>query len=286
VSASHRAASAALAVVLTMLLADCGGGFGSTAPPAPDQTIRSYVAMGDGFTAAPDSGTTSDDACQRAKENYPALVATALHIDRVRDVSCTGATTGSLTAEQKPGKGKTAVPPQFDALTKDTDLVTIGMGIEDRDLLQHLFQICLAYPCGEKVPPQTLLDDVNTMATSLTAAVRVAQDRAPRAYIVLVGYPQITPDVVSCRALPKMEHPALDAANRVLDEINGEIQSVARETGADYLDVAQLSAGHELCSRDPWIVSKSERGGQPSYQPVAAEQRVVADALAELVRNH
>jgi hypothetical protein len=286
VSATRRAASAALAVVLTTLLTGCGGGFGSAPASSPDRTIEKYAALGDGFTAAPFSGDTADEASRRGADNYPALLAEELGVDQLRDVSCTGAATGALTSDFKPGKGKAAVPPQFDALEKDTDLVTMGIGIEDRDLLQHVFQICLALPCGDKVAPQTLLDDVNAMATALTTAVRAVQDRAPDAYIVLVSYPEITPEVGSCRALPKMEHPALDAANRVLDEINREIQSVARGTGADFLDVAQLSAGHDLCSRDPWVVSKSEQGGQPLYHPVAAEQRVVADALAELVRSH
>lgn len=288
---SSRATSTALAlglaVALVVLLAGCGGGFGSAQPRRPDQSVRSYVALGDQFTAAPGAGDASGDSgCARSAMNYPTQLGKALHIAHVKDVSCAGATTGALTAGHKPAKGKAEVPPQFDALTKDTDLVTIGIGIEDHDLARHVFQICLALPCGDMVPPQTLLDDVNGMATSLTAAVRVVQDRAPDAYIVLVGYPRIIPDTGSCRDLPKMEPDARDAANRILDEINRDVQSAARETGSGFLDVAQLSRGHELCSRDPWIEATRNDDGSTAYHPAAAEQRAVADALVALVRSH
>ena len=281
-----RAATAAVVLVATGALAGCGGGFSSAPPSPPSNAVRTYVALGDEFTAAPGSADATDDSgCQRSASNYPALLGKALHVTHVKDVSCTGATTGSLTSDQRPTKGKPAVPPQFDALAKDTDLVTMGIGIEDHDLVRHVLQICLALPCGDNVPPQTIIGDVSTMATALTAAVRVVQDRAPDSYIVLVGYPTIVPDTGTCRDLPKLTQDARDAANRVLDEINRDIASAARETGAGFLDVAQLSRGHELCSRDPWIEATRADDGSFAYRPAAAEQRAVAEALASLVRN-
>lgn len=287
-SASHRAARAALAVASTMLLAGllagCGG-FGSTPPAAPDRTIRSYVALGDDFTAAPGVGDDSaDDGCGRSNANYPALLAKDLHIDDVDDVSCVGATTESLTAETRPAKDAAAVPAQIRAVGKGTDLVTLGIGIADRDLLSHAFALCEALPCGEKVPPQTVLDDLDALGRPLTSAVRAVQDRAPRAYIVLVGYPKIAPDTGSCRALPDLDQPALDAANSVLEQINSQVQSVARETGAAFLDVAQLSSGHDVCASVPWV-ERTEKTRSIRFHPVAAEQRAVAEALEELVRH-
>lgn len=285
--AFHRAAAGPLLLAAAGLLAGCGGGFSSAPASPPARTITSYAALGDGFTAAPYTGTTvGDDGCLRSDVDYPALVAEELHIDRVRDVSCTAATTASLTTQVKPPRKKTAVPPQLDAVDSDTDLVTIGAGIEDHDLLRHMFQICLALPCGDKFTPQTVLGDVNTVGASLAAAVRTIQDKAPEASIVLVGYPRIAPTSGTCKDLPEVDQLGLDAANQVLDAINSEVRSAARETGAEYLDVARLTAGHELCSGESWVHgSQGKRGDSIAYHPVAAEQRAVADALADLVRN-
>lgn len=285
-SAPRRAAVAAAAVALTSLLAACGGGFASAPAAPPDQTIRSYVALGDDFTAAPGVGDeVGEDHCERSDANYPALLAQDLGIHDVRDVSCVGATTTSLTSETTPAKDDAPVPAQLDAVGKDTGLVTIGAGIEDRSLLPRVFRICVAFPCGDKPTPQALLDDASAMAASLAAAVRRVQDEAPDAYVVLIGYPRITPDSGSCDAMPDIDQPALDAANRVLAEINREIRSAARETGVGYLDVERLSTGHELCSGEPWIGSNKDKRGQATYLPVAAEQSAVGKALAELVRN-
>jgi lysophospholipase L1-like esterase len=288
VTATLRTAYAALAVTLATLVAACGGGFGSAPSSPPDTTIRTYVALGDDFTAAPGIGkTAAGEGCQRSDSNYPTLLADELEVEDLRDVSCVEATTASLTSDSKPANGGDPLPPQLDAVDSDADLVTIAMGLRDRDLITRVFRVCLAAPCGTRVPPQTLLSDIGAMAASLTSAVRAVQDKATHAYIVLVGYPKFTPDEGPCDALPELEQPALDAANRLLDEVNRETRSAARDTGVGFLDVARLSTGHELCSGEPWVEAGNSKRGQASgYHPVEAEQRAVAQALATLVRNH
>jgi hypothetical protein len=283
----RRAAGAVVVLAVAGLVAGCGGGFSSAPASPPDDVVSSYVALGDDFTSAAGADATpGDDGCARSDKNFPSLAAQDLHIKTLHDVSCPGATTASLTTKTDLAKDK-SVPPQLDAVTKGTDLVTLGIGLEDRDLLQHVFQICLAAPCGAKIPPQTILSDVSAMSDSLASAVRAIQDKAPDSYVVLVGYPTITPDAGSCDALPDLEQPSLDAASQVLDEINRELRFTARETGAGYLDVARLSTGHELCSGEPWVEADKGKKGQPTtYHPVAAEQRAVADALVALVKNH
>lgn len=283
----RRAVGPLLVVTLVGLLAGCGGGF-SSAPATPaDTRITSYVALGDGFTAAPYAGkTVGDDGCLRSDANYPTLLAKRLHIDDVTDVSCTGATTGAISGKAKPAGAKDSVKPQLDAVTKDTDLVTIGMGIEDRDLLHDMFNVCTSMPCGNKAMPQTILANVNSMSDTLTATVRAIQDRAPDATIVLVGYPTITPQSGDCDAMPKLEQLGLDAANLVLQSVNHAIRDTARSTGSSFLDVATISAGHELCSGDPWVSGKkSEKGTSVAYHPLAPEQRAIADGLTAMLRT-
>lgn len=285
--AARLALGVALTGALTGALAGCGG-FGSDPGPAPGTTIDSYVALGDGFTAAPYTGhTTKDDGCLRSKADYPALVAEDLDVEEFTDVSCTHATTKALTSGQKPGRGTRSVDAQLDAVDRGTDLVTVGIGIEDGDLLDRLFEVCTTNPCRPGTTPiRTLLDDSARAAANVTAALRDAQDRAPQAYFVVVGYPRIAPTSGSCRDLPKLEQLGLDAANYLVDDLNRQLRSSARQTGAAFVDVAALSAGHELCSDEPWIRGTQDRPGKAvALHPVAAEQRAVAAELAALVRQ-
>jgi hypothetical protein len=280
-----RAAGPLVALAMAGLLAGCGGGFSSAPATPPDETVHGYVALGDDFTAAASDATAGANACGRSEQNYPALAAADLKVKELHDVSCPGATTASLTTKTDLGRDK-SVPPQLDAVDKGADLVTIGIGLEDRDLLEHVFQICLAAPCGAKIPPATILADVNAMSDALATAIRSIQDKAPDSYIVIVGYPTITPAAGKCDALPDLDRPRLDAASQVLVEINRELRFTARETGVSYLDVARLTTGHELCSGEPWAEADKGKKGPTTYRPVPAEQRAVADALVALVKNH
>jgi len=288
--AFRGAAELLLFVLLAAAVAGCGsGGFSSAAPPPPEKTIRSYVALGDGFTAAPYVGkTSSDDGCLRSGENYPALAAQKLGLTSVIDVSCTHATTEALTKDFKAGKGK-PLKPQLDAVTEDTDLVSIGAGIEDHGLLQEMFRICLARPCAAGTVFYTqVLDDVNRAADSLTQAIRALQEKAPEAYIVVVGYPRLTPPPESgCKQFPAQAPQAdRDVVNYVLDGLNDKIRSAARQTGSGYVDVATLSEGHELCSSEPWVHSMTDKPGKAvAYHPLEAEQRAVAEQLVTEVKE-
>lgn len=278
-----------IGVVLAGVLAACGaGGFGAD-PTPPDLRIHTYVALGDGFTAAPYTGdTVGSDGCLRSDANYPALVAESLHVTQLHDVSCTRATTAALASGMKTGKDTGTIPPQFDALDADTDLVTLGMGIEDDDLLRSMFTICLTAPCAPDVPTaQSVLEDLDRLEQHLAEAVRKIQSKAPGSYIVLVGYPQITPTTGACDSLPRFAQTAgLDAANYVLNDINRRVQSVARQTGSGYVDVAKLSIGHELCSGDPWVHGAKARSGEAvPYHPLAAEQQAVAHQVEDLVES-
>ena len=103
---------------------------------------------------------------------------------------------------------------------------------------------------------------------------------------MVVGYPNITPSSGSCDAMPKVEQASLDTANLLFEELNRQIRSTARQTGAAYADISELSVGHELCSDKPWIRGGPDGpGGSVDYRPDAAEQKAVAAAVAELVRS-
>jgi len=276
------------AVALTVLASACGaGGFGSAEPTTRDLSISSYVALGDGFAAAPYVGrTTSKDGCLRSEGNYPARLATLLGIDEFVDVSCFGTGTKALTRSVRSPVSKKKLAAQIDAVDSDTDLITISTGLADHDLMTGLFKVCLTFPpCGSRIPVNELQAQLDTFESSLTAAVRAIQEKAPRADIFLVGYPQLMPPQNPCPALPALEPAQLDAAYIVLNKVNGAIQSAANQTGSTYVNVAAATADHHACAEEPWVHGKqSIAGKQKPFHPLAAEQKVVAAEIAARVK--
>ncbi len=125
---------------------------------------ESYVALGDSYTAAPlVASTDTAGGCLQSEGNYPHLVARELGYD-LRDVSCAGATSASMIGVQRLPDGSVR-PPQFDALGRGTDLVTIGIGGNDVGLLTTLAGTCFPLasqdptgsPCTDRLraPPRT-----------------------------------------------------------------------------------------------------------------------------------
>src|ERR1035438_5608666 len=92
-----------------------------------------YVSLGDSFTSGPlipnQHGTPAD--CLRSSHNYPSLVAAAIGASSFTDVSCSGATTADIIAPQSVILGTN--PPELNALSPATTVVTLGIGGNDLD---------------------------------------------------------------------------------------------------------------------------------------------------------
>lgn len=287
--APHRRATSLLgALTLALLASGCGaGGFSSDQPTRLDTSINSYVALGDGFAAAPYVGTTTaKDGCLRSSGNYPTQVAKALSVNEFTDVSCFGATTKAITQSTKARETGKKLAAQIKAVDRDTDLITLGIGIEDRDMLNNLFKVCLQLPCTDRIAPPDLQKQLDTFDANLTAAVRDLQEQAPSAYIVLVGYPQLMPAQDTCAGLPPLSSAELDGAFIVLQRVNDVIRSAAQQTGGIFINAASLSANHDVCADDPWVHDrKTVPGKQKAFHPLAAQQDSVANEIAVRVRS-
>ncbi|SFB91126.1 Lysophospholipase L1 [Nocardioides terrae] len=239
-----------------------------------------YVALGDSYTAAPGiPGRTSDDGCLRSDRNYPHLLAAALGA-RLTDVSCGGASTADVRRAQLRG-----VRPQLDAVTADTDLVTIGLGGNDLNLFGSLIGACVrpdaasvpGTPCadalGSKVAPT-----LDRMEQRLVGVVRAVRHRAPSAKVLLVGYPQIIPASGRCADVP-FAAGDYRFARRVNHGLTQAVRHVAVDSRVTYVDLWAASAGHDVCSADPWINGLSGQGAAP-FHPFAVEQVAVAQEVA------
>ncbi len=249
-----------------------------------------YVALGDSYTAAPGTGRESTDNCRQSVIDYPHQIAEATGADLV-DNSCSGADTSHLT-QAKPGTDR---GPQLDAITEDTDLVTMRLGANDYNSIARVFTCATLFeasapgtPCADADATlgggaESLDSRLPDVQANLDRAVDEIEDRAPDARIILIGYPHLAPAEGTCELLPL---PAGDYAyaRRVIDGLNDALETVAEEHDLAFIDMEGPSEGHDTCGEEPWMAGPvPEPGAAAPWHPYAAEGEAVAGlVLAEL----
>lgn len=180
---------------------------GDTPPMSPPHAA--YVAMGDSFSSGEgnppfEMGTdTGYNECHRSPDAYPRLLQadTGLSLGSTAFVACSGATTGSITIGGS-GTGGWDEGPQVDALSTDTETVTVTIGGNDVGFQDYLLG-CLV-TCG----PGTLLYSAmmdNIDSTSFLANLETTYEsilaNASNANVYVIDYPYITAsDAESCGA--------------------------------------------------------------------------------------
>ncbi len=258
----------------------------------PESDYPTYVALGDSYTSAPFvPETDGQDGCLRSSGNYPSLVAAELGSD-LEDVSCAGAQTVSLVGVQQTFDGSSR-PAQFDALSEDTDLVTIGIGGNDFGLFSKLTAGCVGAaaqepegtPCTDAATGD-VTRDLDEMKGRVAAALKGVVDRAPEARVLLVGYPQIVPATGSCPDLLPIAEGDLPFARSVNRGLADALENAAKAADVEYVDAFALTRGHDICADDPWINGQQNDPERAlAYHPFAEEQQAVADEIARLLER-
>ena len=276
---------------LTLLVAGCSreAGRGDLG------TGATYVALGDSYTSAPGVPEIVDAACFRSSVNYPALVAKELDI-ALTDVSCGGAATTALVGVQETTAGP--VPPQFAALTKETDVVTLGIGGNDEGLFGVLLTTCLTLkdtnpdgaPCRDQMNAggtDQVLGTIEVIQTRLTSALVGIKDRAPDATVIMVGYPQLVPAEGTCDILPLTPDDA-QYFRGIMVALGDATAAAAEEAGAEYVDLLAASEGHDVCAgADAWVNGLGSPTDQAAaMHPFAREQAAVAKLVVEVIEGH
>jgi GDSL-like Lipase/Acylhydrolase family len=213
----------------------------------------SYVAIGDSYTSGPGIlpySPTAPANCGQSQLNYPHLVASALKLT-LTDVSCGGATTSDETESQFEGQ-----PPQDNALSESTEVVTIGMGGNDKGLFGTLLNGCTQIdviegstakaPCKEKYESFVQATFAADKPIQEAALVHI-KELAPHAKVFVVGYPEITPNHGHCAAFPWHEADLSWFRNKVQKVGNKSIKEGAKAHGAIFVDTFKPSEGHNAC---------------------------------------
>jgi lysophospholipase L1-like esterase len=219
------------------------------------QQPRSYVALGDSYTAGPviPVQLTNPAGCLRSDHNYPHLVAPSLNLPAFRDVSCSGATTADMTQSQDVTPGPN--PPQFDALDSNTVAVSLTIGGNDIGFTEIAENCSSAVnsgtPCQDKYVvngDDTISDRIAATAPKVAAVLQGVHQRAPRAKVFVLAYLDILPDNgVGC--YPQM--PITDGDVPYLrdkeKQLNAMLAIQAAANNASYVDTYTASIGRDAC---------------------------------------
>ena len=280
-----RLAAALAALALAASACDSGQAAGDGEPDLPDLGIGAetsdidYVALGDSFSAGPFIGTmrTDPQGCARSKDNYPAFLADWLEVASYTDVTCSAATTADLYEPMLTFDGN-MTPPQLDAVSADTDLVTLGMGGNDFGIYEALIQ-CQA-GAGAACPVDRLRTDAGKVAGRIQQAVRRITRAAPDAEVLVVGYPDILPSDGTCRAVG-VPADVLRPVAEVAGLLNDSLRTGARAAGATYVDMAAVSDGHDVCAKGrAWVNGPRFRAGVAApFHPKVNGMRAVASEV-------
>jgi lysophospholipase L1-like esterase len=244
------AVSAAVLAVGALVGLSAGSASGAVAPGGV------YVALGDSYTAGPLILPMSDNfTCARSALNYPALLAAKIKPSVFRDVSCSSATTADFSQPQ-PGAVSGTNPPQYDAITPDTTLVTVGIGGNDVGLV-GLAESCINVappPIGQSCAEKDTAGGVDVYSQRIQAfaptygtVIDHIRQLAPNAQILMVSYPTGIRDGGCWPVQPVLPEDATYIQAKI-DELNAAMQQQAELHGATYIDIRTPSIGHDACA--------------------------------------
>ena len=287
---------AAVAAIVTALPAAA-----KNSPPTANShsiKISPYVALGDSYSSA--AGVQpfvpgSPPACSRSLVNYPHDIAAATGAESFTDVTCSGARTSDFYVSQP----NTGAPPQLDAVTKGTKLVTMTIGGNDGGAFSGILQACVSAslasgsifgnPCQQQNGSR--FNDIVADQTypNLVKALTAVHRKAPSATVVILGYPRVLPDAGVPACYPSMPISMGDVPYVVdwADTLNSAVEKAAVETGSRFIDMSTSSLGHDACQPvgTRWIEPLSNPVNAFPVHPNATGEAAMAEqTLAQLGR--
>jgi lysophospholipase L1-like esterase len=256
---------------LTALLAAVAGALTATSPTAvaaiderlqgpPVASTVNYVALGDSYSSGVGTGVydPASGDCARSPLSYPPLWAGEHHPASFRFVACSGATTGDVRGSQ------------ITALDPSTDLATITIGGNDAAFASVLRTCTVGASDSACIAAVDAAEEFarTELPGRLARAYTAIRDAAPRAHVIVLGYPrlfELTPGCSDPLAPNLTRRAKLDEGADVINSVINK--TVIQQAGFSFVDVRNRFAGHGVCSDDPWINGPSVPTFVGPYHP-------------------
>ncbi|HEX4724526.1 MAG TPA: SGNH/GDSL hydrolase family protein [Pseudonocardiaceae bacterium] len=287
--AHHRRLLAGYAAVIAFagMLAGTTQAAGATqAAPA----FQHYVALGDSYASGPFIPNQSPDpvGCARSDHDYAGDLARSMGIPTLVDVSCGGAESVDMTQAQSVPLGSN--PPQFNALTANTDLVTVTIGGNDigfTSIIETCALDSLTNPFGNPCQQHytsggtdQLAATINADAPKIAAVLSGIRQRAPHAKVVVVDYLRILPTSIGCWPVVPVSIGDVPWLGGVEQELDAMLGAQANAAGDTFVD-AGLPTGHDTCEPEgtKWVEGIVPTAPAFPVHPNAAGMSAVAGMI-------
>ncbi|MFE5297218.1 SGNH/GDSL hydrolase family protein [Streptomyces sp. NPDC056632] len=278
-----------------------------------------WVALGDSYTAGviPAAGDVFEiprDGCERTDRSYPQVIDRDLgsFLD-VTNVSCGAATIEDVTFDAQVPIGRSVpgqpdpdapfspVPPQSDAVTADTDVITVGVGGNTLGFAGILFK-CLELgqgsegagtPCKDELAA-SIPAKLTKVSTDYDQMLAKLHEKSPNAKILTVGYPTVIPnDTSKCQYNDIHQFGSITPGDLdwlrtdVLEPLNAVIEkSAGTQDSASFVDLYESSADHSVCDGGKWVEGILDRDNQLALvHPNANGHRNAADHVTSAILN-
>ncbi|WP_206363067.1 SGNH/GDSL hydrolase family protein [Stenotrophobium rhamnosiphilum] len=246
--------------------------------------------MGSSFAAGPAITQAAENSpwfCARSQDNYAHQLASLRGLSLV-DVSCGGATTKGIL-----GGGLLMLPAQIDAVTTETELVTVTIGGNDIGYTANI----MAMGCDDSAPwyvraiggcktrsTQEMEQALPKLFEHLVAIIDEVHRRAPKAQVVLLNYQTILPQKGTCERLGLSEAQVAQM-HSIAEKLAAVTYAAAEGHGALLMDAKHLTQGHDVCASDPWINGMHPRKGLMGapIHPTHTSMTAVAQGLNALL---
>jgi lysophospholipase L1-like esterase len=224
----------------------------------------------------------------RSQKAYTVLVAAALRAP-LTDAACSSAGVENLTVAQPTYLGTN--PPQLDALAPDDRLVLLTLGGDDlgfSSVLDECMKLSFTDPWGSPCEAHytsggtdKLAALIKALAPKMATALADIAARAPRARIVLVGYPDLFPLSGGCWPRVPITDKDISYLRRLEAEFNAVLAADAAAAGATFVNTYAPTIGHDFCTAES---VRDVEGIVPGsltlpFHPNARGQAVIAAAV-------
>ena len=248
----------------------------TTARPPRVQGGDRYVSLGSSIASGYGIANQST-FCGRSDRDYGHLVAAKLGLN-LTDVSC-----GAAVIPNVLDRAQGTAPPQIDAVTPDTRLVTVSIGGNDISLNGT------ALGCGDPAtvcsPPPSLDANETALQGKLVAMLTALKAKAPSATVVLVTYPREFPDQ-NCAEL-SLSDGELSMLRGMAAKLEAASVSAAQQTGVVLVDPYVEPGDHTACApaAERWTAGYKVAPGEGfAYHPTALGHEQMAKMIEQALQ--
>jgi len=260
---------------------------------AAGASAANWAGLGDSYAAGPliPNQQLNPLGCLRSDHNFAHLAAAALG-KSLADASCSGAKTDDMTRAQDVTPGPN--PPQFNALTPTTQIVTLQIAGNDIGFTS-IIQNCatanpFAHPCRDRYVVNghdTLAEKIAATAPKVAAVLQGIHTLSPTAHVFVVNYAAILPETgIGCWPQVPIAFSDVAYLRSVEKNLNAMLAQQAALNGARIVDDYTASIGRDACKSpstrwvEPLVPANLAAPFHPNARGEAGIAAVVVSAVS------